>query len=185
MQARAHHIAFGVPTLVTRGSNTFGPYQYPEKILPFFITRALRDKPLPLYGDGRQVRDWLYVEDHCAGIETVLLSGEPGQAYNIGGGNEMTNADVTCAVLRLLGKPDSLVRHIPDPRGAAHDARYALDCSRARSLGWQPLSDMSTALKATVHWYVEHRDWWQPIVDSTDYQEFVRKYYGRALGDEI
>ncbi len=185
LQVRAHTIAFGTPTVVTRGSNTFGPYQYPEKLLPFFITRALQDKPLPLYGTGQQVRDWLFVEDHCAGIATVLLRGEPGAIYNVGGGNERTNAEITRALLALLGKPDSLVRCIPDPRGAAHDVRYALDCSRAHALGWRPRYSMEEALETTVRWYVENRSWWEPIVNSSEYVEFVRRYYGTALGSEL
>lgn len=185
MQVRAHVIAFGTPAMVTRGSNTFGPYQYPEKILPFFITRALADKPLPLYGDGLQVRDWLFVEDHCSGIATVLEKGQPGEAYNIGGGNELTNADLTHRVLQLLGKPASLIRHIPDPRGAAHDARYALDSSKAHALGWKPAHAFSAALETTVRWYVDHESWWRPIVNSEPYQAYIRRYYGPALGEDL
>jgi len=182
MQVRAHHIAFGAPTLVTRGSNTFGPNQYPEKILPFFITRAMQDRALPLYGAGDQVRDWLFVEDHCAGIGTVLLRGIPGEQYNIGGGNEWTNMAITQRILDLLGKPPSLIYPIADPRGAAHDARYALDCAKAHALGWRPLHDMDTALERTVRWYVDNQDWWRPIVESSAYREFVARYYGPALG---
>jgi len=185
MQVRAHHIAFGMPTVVTRGSNTFGPYQYPEKILPFFITRAMHDKALPLYGEGLQVRDWLFVEDHCAGISAVLDRGEGGQAYNIGGGNELTNSALTHRVLELLGKPASLIRHIPDPRGAAHDARYALDCTKAAALGWQPTHEFDRALEATVRWYVDNRDWWQPIVESSTYRAYTQRYYGPALGADL
>ena len=185
LQVRAHHIAFGTPTLVTRGSNTFGPYQYPEKILPFFITRALRDKALPLYGTGSQVRDWLFVEDHCEGIATVLLHGTPGEAYNIGGGHELTNAELTRKVLQLLGKPESLIKNIPDPRGAAHDVRYALDCSKAHALGWKPRHPFDEALEATVGWYVDNRNWWEAIVDSQPYQLFIQRFYGPALGDAL
>lgn len=185
MQVRAHHIAFGVPTLVTRGSNTFGPYQYPEKILPFFLTRALRDKPLPLYGKGDQVRDWLFVEDHCSGIATVLLKGTPGEAYNIGGGHEVTNGELTRRLLEILGKPSSLIRPIPDPRGAAHDVRYALDCSKAHQLGWRPTHAFEDALARTVQWYRDNRAWWEPIVTSHDYLQFVRRYYGPVLGDDV
>jgi dTDP-glucose 4,6-dehydratase len=185
MQVRAHHIAYGTPAIVTRGSNTFGPYQYPEKILPFFITRAMRDKPVPLYGDGHQVREWLYVDDHCAGIAAVLDRGVPGEAYNIGGGNESTNLDLTLAVLRLVGKGPDLIRRIADPRGAAHDARYALDCSKAGALGWAPRHHFDAALEATVRWYVDRRDWWEPIVNAPAYQAFVRRYYGPALGAEL
>ena len=141
MQVRAHFIATHLPVMTTRGSNTFGPYQFPEKILPFFITRALDHRPLPLYGDGSQVRDWLYVDDHCSGIGAVLEHGSPGEAYNIGGGNELTNASLTERILRLLDRPDDLIRHIPDPRGAAHDARYDLDCRKSEAIGSRPLHD--------------------------------------------
>lgn len=185
MQVRAHHIAFGTPTLVTRGSNTFGPYQYPEKVLPFFISRALRDKALPLYGTGAQVREWLYVEDHCSAIAAVLLRGRIGEAYNVGGGNELSNAEITRQVLTLLGKPESLIRPIPDPRGAAHDARYALDCAKVQALGWKPAHRMDDALARTVEWYVENRSWWEPIVVCETYLDFVKKYYGPALGTDL
>lgn len=185
MQVRAHFIANSVPVMVTRGSNTFGPYQFPEKILPFFITRALDNRPLPLYGDGSQVRDWLYVEDHCAGIGAVLEHGLPGEAYNIGGGNELMNAALTHRILQLLNRSEDLVRHIPDPRGAAHDARYALDCSKASGLGWRPRHDFDSALEATVRWYVDRQDWWRPIVESEPYQTYVRRFYGPALGSEL
>jgi len=185
MQVRAHFITSGLPVMVTRGSNTFGPYQFPEKIMPFFITRALDHRPLPLYGDGSQVRDWLYVEDHCEGIATVLERGVPGEAYNLGGGNELTNASLTKRILRLLDRSDDLIRNIPDPRGASHDARYALDCRKAAGLGWRPRQDFDAALATTVRWYVEHQDWWRPIVASEPFQAYVRRFYGPALGSEL
>lgn len=185
MLVRAYHIAYGIPTVVTRGSNTFGPYQYPEKLLPFFITRALQDRPLPLYGTGAQVREWLYVTDHCRGIRSALLNGAVGEVYNLGGGNELTNLDITKLVLQLLGKPDCLIRHVPDPRGSAHDARYALDCTRIGSLGWRPQQAMHDALERTVRWYCDHRAWWEAIVQSEAYRSFVAGYYGPILGDDL
>ena len=185
LQVRAHRIAYGSPAVITRGSNTFGPYQYPEKILPFFITRALDGKKLPLYGDGSQVRDWIYVRDHCTGIAKVLLEGAAGEAYNVGGGNERTNIEVTRTVLALLDRPESLIKSIPDPRGASHDRRYALDCSKAKALGWQPDHAFDQALQATVAWYVENESWWRPITESEPYRQFVSRYYGPSLGEDL
>jgi dTDP-glucose 4,6-dehydratase len=185
LQVRAHRIAFGTPTVVTRGSNTFGPYQFPEKLLPFFITRAMQNKKLPLYGSGMQVRDWIYVRDHCAGIATVLEKGILGEVYNIGGGNEQPNIEVTRKVLALLGKPESLVKHIRDPRGEAHDKRYALNTEKLRGLGWQPKHSFEEALEATVRWYQNNEWWWRPIIESEDYKAFVARYYGPYLGDDL
>jgi dTDP-glucose 4,6-dehydratase len=185
LQVRAHWIAYGTPAVVTRGSNTFGPYQYPEKILPFFITRALDGKRLPLYGDGSQVRDWIYVRDHCTGIARVLFGGEPGEAYNIGGGNERTNLEVTRKVLELLGRPESLIKPIPDPRGACHDKRYALDCAKAAGIGWRAEHPFETALESTVRWYVENESWWRQITESAGYRAFVERYYGPSLGPDL
>ena len=185
MQVRAHRIAYGAPTVVTRGSNTFGPYQFPEKILPFFITRALRDKKLPIYGEGSQVRDWIFVRDHCSGIATALEKGVLGEAYNVGGGNERTNLEVTRKVLALLGRPESLIKHIPDPRGQAHDKRYALDSSKMHALGWRPERDFDETLAETVRWYVENERWWRPITESDDYKSYVARYYGPTLGKDL
>jgi dTDP-glucose 4,6-dehydratase len=185
LQVRAHRIAYGVDTVITRGSNTFGPYQFPEKILPFFITRALQNKKLPVYGDGRQVRDWIFVRDHCAGIAAVLEKGVAGEAYNVGGGNERTNIEVTRTVLRLLDRPESLIVHIPDPRGEAHDKRYALSCEKAIALGWRPERRFDDALEETVRWYVANEAWWRPITESRDYVDFVTRYYGPALGADL
>lgn len=185
LQVRAHRIAYGTPALVTRGSNTFGPYQYPEKILPFFITRAMQDRKLPVYGTGEQVRDWIHVDDHCSGIAFALENGEPGQVYNVGGGNERQNIDVTRRVLALLGRPESLIKHIGDPRGGAHDKRYALDTTRLRAMGWKPQHTFEEALVSTVQWYVDNEWWWRPIVDSEPYREFVARYYGPYLGEDL
>ena len=185
LQVRAHVIAFGTPAIITRGSNTFGPYQYPEKLLSFFITRAMQDKKLPVYGDGMQVRDWIFVRDHCRGIAAALELGELGEVYNVGGANERANIEVVRKVLGYLGKPESLIKHIGDPRGKAHDTRYALDSSKLRSLGWAPERDFDEALQETVGWYMENESWWRPIVDSAEYQAFVSRYYGPYLGEDL
>jgi dTDP-glucose 4,6-dehydratase len=178
LMVRAYHETYGLNTVVTRGSNTFGPYQYPEKVAPLFITNAIDDEPLPLYGDGRQVRDWLYVIDHCAGIDRVLHQGEPGQVYNLGGGNERHNIDVTRQILRLLGKPESLIRPVADRPG--HDRRYALDCSKVQALGWRPAHDFETALAETVGWYRRNEWWWRPIKNG-DFKAYYQQQYGDRL----
>lgn len=178
LMARAYHVTYGMNTLVTRGSNTFGPYQYPEKVMPLFITNALEDQPLPLYGDGRQVRDWLYVDDHCAGIDAVLQHGQPGEAYNLGGENERHNIDVVHKLLKLLGKPESLIRSVDDRPG--HDRRYALDNAKIRQLGWKPEVDFDGALERTVSWYKSNEWWWRKI-KSGDYQEYYQAQYGQRL----
>lgn len=178
LMARAYYVTYGLNTVVTRGSNTFGPYQYPEKLLPLFISNAMDDEPLPLYGDGRQVRDWLYVEDHCSGIETVLLKGEPGEAYNLGGENERYNIDVVRQMLAILGKPESLIRPVEDRPG--HDRRYALDNTRLHNLGWQHAFSFEQALEATVNWYVKNEWWWRKI-KSGDFREYYERQYGKRL----
>ncbi len=185
LQVRAHRIAYGTPAVITRGSNTFGPYQYPEKLLPFFITRAIRGKALPVYGAGDQVRDWIFVRDHCSGIGTVLERGELGEAYNVGGGNERPNIEVVRRLLGLLGKPETLIRHIGDPRGASHDKRYALETTKARALGWRPEAEFDAALEATVRWFVDNPWWWEPILADEGYQAFVARFYGKYLGEEL
>jgi len=174
----AYHTTYGVPTLLTRASNNFGPYQYPEKIIPLFITNAIDDEPLPLYGDGLQIRDWLYVDDHCDALELVLARGEPGETYNVGGGNELTNLDLTRSILELLGKPISLVRRVEDRAG--HDRRYSVDTTKIRTLGWEPAHSFGDALAETVDWYLSHEAWWRPL-KSGEY----RDYYGRQYGDRL
>ena len=162
LMLRAYHVTYGMHTTVTRGSNTFGPYQYPEKIAPFFITEAIDDQPLPLYGDGMQVRDWLYVDDHCDAIDVVLHRGAPGAIYNVGGEHEMHNIDVTRFILRALGKPESLIAFVADRPG--HDLRYALDCEKIRrELGWVPETPFDEGIEQTVRWYVGNRAWWEPL----------------------
>ena len=165
-----------VPVVITRSSNNFGPYQYPEKVIPLFITNALDDEPLPLYGDGRNVRDWLYVLDNCAAIDLVLRKGREGEIYNVGGGNEVENIALTRHILRLLGKPESLITPVKDRAG--HDRRYSLDSSKVRALGWAPAHRFDDALADTVSWYRARTSWWRPLKSG----EF-RAYYERQYGD--
>lgn len=171
---RAYYTTYGLHTNITRASNNFGPYQYPEKLIPLFVTNALDGEPLPLYGDGLQIRDWLYVDDHCDAILTVLARGEPGEIYNVGGGNELTNLELTRRILRLLDRPMSLVRSIADRPG--HDRRYSVDCKRIRTLDWEPAHSFEDALAATVAWYRERDDWWRPL-KSGDYLDYYRRQY--------
>ncbi|UCH78702.1 MAG: dTDP-glucose 4,6-dehydratase [Candidatus Coatesbacteria bacterium] len=173
--ALAYAKTFGVPLLVARSSNNYGPYQYPEKLIPLFVTNALDDQPLPLYGDGRQVRDWLYVEDNCAALALLLEAGEVGEVYNVGGDCELENVDVTRRILRLMGKPESLIQYVADR--PAHDRRYALQCERIRALGWEPATPFDEGLAKTVAWYVEREDWWRPLKDPA-FQEYYRQQYG-------
>jgi dTDP-glucose 4,6-dehydratase len=171
--ARSYFVSHQMPILITRGSNNFGPFQFPEKLMPLFITNAMDDQPLPLYGDGLQQRDWIYVEDHCRAILLCAENGQVGEIYNIGGGNEHTNRDITHLILRLLGKPESLIQPVADRPG--HDRRYALNCDKIKALGWQPQYPFEQAMAATVEWYCTHEDWWRPLKESTTYQQ----YYGR------
>ena len=165
-----------VPVLISRSSNNFGPHQYPEKVIPLFITNALEDQPLPLYGDGRNVRDWLYVLDNCAAIDLVLRRGQEGEVYNIGGGAEIENLALTHRILQLTGKPRTLIRPVRDRAG--HDRRYSLDSTKVRQLGWAPRHGFTEALTATVRWYREHAAWWRPLKSG----EF-RAYYGQQYGN--
>jgi dTDP-glucose 4,6-dehydratase len=174
--ARSYYVTYKVPVVVTRGSNNFGPYQYPEKLIPFFITNAMEDKPLPVYGDGGQVRDWIYVMDHCSGIDMVLHKGEPGTIVNVGGGNEHTNLEITKSILSLLGKPETLIKYVTDRPG--HDRRYSLSCKRAEGMGWMPEYDFGRALEDTVRWYKDNEAWWRKIKEQqADYREFTQKWY--------
>ncbi len=180
LQCLAYYTTYGTPVMVTRGSNTYGPYQYPEKMLPLFITNAIEGKPVPLYGDGRQVRDWMYVLDHCEGIEAALRHGVPGQAYNIGGGNERENINVTYRVLDLLGKPRTLIHYVQDRPG--HDRRYSIDTAKAcKELGWQPTTLFEEGLKATVDWYANNRWWWDKIKSGEFADYYARMYEQREV----
>ncbi len=179
LMIRAYYQTYGLNVVVTRGSNTFGPYQYPEKLMSLFITEAIDNRPLPLYGDGRQVRDWLYVLDHVTGIDTVLHKGVAGEAYNIAGENERPNIDVVRALLKELGKPESLIRHVADRPG--HDRRYAMNCDKLRALGWQRQHSFEEALRETVAWYVQNEWWWRKI-KTGEYLEYYKTQYASRLG---
>jgi len=174
--AYAYHCTYGLPVIIVRPSNNFGPFQYPEKFIPLFITHALEGRPLPLYGHGTQVRDWLYVEDCCRAVEWLVRRGKIGEVYNIGAGNEVRNVDVAERICDLLGKPRSLIMFVPDRPG--HDRRYALDCTKVHSLGWKPEAEFSQALASTVRWYQEQEGWWRKIKDrSADFRAFYDSYY--------
>jgi len=185
MQVRAHRVTYGTPAIITRCGNNFGPFQYPEKLIPFFVTRLIDDKKVPIYGSGQQVRDWVYVMDHCAGIDHALHYGTDGEAYNVGSEGECTNIEITRRLLELLGKPDSLIKFIEDPRGGAHDKRYSVDASKLRGLGWQPSYEFTKVLETTVQWYVENQAWWRDIIRTDDYQAFTKRFYGSYLGSDL
>lgn len=178
LMVNAYYVTHGVPTTITRGSNTIGPYQYPEKVVPLFVTNALENKPLPLYGDGKQVRDWLYVTDHCEAVDVVLHHGKIGEAYNVGGDNERENVEVVKMILDTLDKAPDLVRRVADRSG--HDRRYALDLTKMRALGWQPRHSFEQALTETIRWYENNAWWWQKI-KSGEYREYYEKQYGERL----
>ena len=169
---------FGLPVLITRSSNNYGPNQYPEKLIPLFVTNALEDQPLPVYGDGLQVRDWIHVEDNCRAIDLVLREGREGHVYNVGGGNERSNLDLIKQVLDLLGKSTELIRFVEDRPG--HDRRYALDCARLRSLGWRPRITFDEGLAATVAWYAANGWWWGKIKSGEWKEYYAAQYRGLA-----
>ncbi|OGW62887.1 MAG: dTDP-glucose 4,6-dehydratase [Nitrospirae bacterium RIFCSPHIGHO2_01_FULL_66_17] len=170
----AYGATYGVPVLITRASNNFGPNQYPEKLIPLFITNAIDDRPLPLYGDGRNVRDWIAVEDHCEGVDVVLRRGRVGEIYNVGGGNERTNLEITEAILKALRKPASLITPVADRPG--HDRRYALNAEKLARLGFRPRRGFEEALSATIEWYRTHESWWRPI-KSGEFRAYYEKQY--------
>ena len=159
--ALSYFTTYGLPVTVTRSSNNFGPWQYPEKVIPLFVTNLLDGIPVPLYGDGMNVRDWCYVDDNVAAVDLVLRAGEPGAIYNVGGGNEVPNRTLVDKILALLGADESMVRYVPDRLG--HDRRYSVDCSKVRALGWAPARELDEALAATVEWYRANRWWWEPL----------------------
>ncbi len=176
----AYYASFGLPVTITRGSNSIGPYQYPEKVVPLFITNALDDLPLPIYGDGLQMRDYQYVLDHCEGIDIVLHRGVPGEVYNLGTGTETQNIVMARKLLALLGKPESLLQFVRDRPG--HDRRYALNIEKIKALGWRPRHSFDEALEKTVRWYVENEWWWRPIKSGARFQEYYRAHYhGREV----
>jgi len=171
----AYKTTYDLPVMITRGSNNIGPYQYPEKVVPVFVTNAMDDIPLPIYGDGGALRDYVYVTDHCAGIDTVLRKGAPGEVYNVGAGNEINTLVLARAILSRLGKPETLMSFVPDRPG--HDRRYSVDCSKLRGLGWEPDYSFEAALNATVDWYVNNEDWWRPL-KSGEYLDYYKRNYG-------
>ena len=175
--AYSYWATYGVPVLITRASNNYGPYQFPEKIIPLFITNAIDDIPVPLYGGGLNVRDWLHVHDHCRGIDRVIEAGTPGEVYNIGGGNEVRNVDLTHRLLRLTERPTSLIKQVADRQG--HDLRYSLDTRKLRTLGWSPQIDFEEGLADTVTWYRKNEWWWRPIKDG---DPAFRAYYQAQYG---
>ncbi len=178
--AYSYFASYRLPVVVTRASNNYGPYQYPEKLIPLFVTNAIDGHPLPLYGDGRNVRDWLYVKDHAAAIDFLLDAGEPGETYNIAGGNEAENIEITRKVLRLLERPESLIRFVDDRPG--HDRRYSLDAGKLARLGFRSETPFDAGLAETVRWYREREDWWRPVKErDAAYQEFYRTQYGDRL----
>jgi len=178
LMARAYCVTYGMDTVITRGSNTYGPYQYPEKLIPFFTTEAIDDRPLPLYGDGRPIRDWLYVDDHARGADRILHAGESEEAYNLAGENQRYNLEITRRILAILGKPQSLIRFVPDREG--HDRRYAMSAAKARALGWRLTFDFDAGLAATINWYRENEWWWRKI-KTGDYLDYYKHQYAERL----
>lgn len=178
LMVNAYYVTHGVPTTITRASNTVGPYQYPEKVVPLFVTNALENEPLPLYGDGKQIRDWLYVTDHCEAVDVVLHKGTPGEAYNVGGENERYNVEVVKIILDTLDKSPDLVRRVTDRSG--HDRRYSLAIDKMRALGWTPRHSFEQALTETIEWYANNEWWWRKI-KSGEYREYYEKQYGERL----
>ncbi|MBX4145826.1 dTDP-glucose 4,6-dehydratase [Paenibacillus lautus] len=178
---RAYHETFGLPVNITRCSNNYGPYQFPEKLIPLIISRALNDESLPIYGDGLNIRDWLYVEDHCSAIDLVIHQGKLGEVYNIGGNNERTNLHIVTTILEELGKPESLITYVADRPG--HDRRYGIDPAKiTNELGWKPKHNFESGIKETIQWYLNHKDWWTRI-QSGAYREYMTQQYGKRLGE--
>lgn len=161
MLARSYYVTYGLPVIITRCSNNYGPYQHPEKLIPKIITNAIRNKEIPLYGDGTQVRDWIYVYDHCEALSTVLFKGAIGEVYNISSGHLMRNIDITKLILRIMDKPESLIKYVDDRPG--HDRRYAISSNKIKNLGWEPRHSLEEGMQKTVEWYIENQNWWQSI----------------------
>lgn len=175
----AYHRTYGVPTTISRCSNNYGPYQFPEKLIPLMIANALEEKPLPVYGEGINVRDWLYVEDHCKAIDLIIRNGKVGEVYNIGGHNEMKNIDIVKIICKALGKSEDLIVHVTDRKG--HDMRYAIDPAKIHSeLGWLPETKFVDGIQKTIKWYLDNKDWWERII-SGEYKNYYDKMYGDRL----
>jgi len=171
----AYYRTYGLPVTISRCSNNYGPYHFPEKLIPLMIINALHDRPLPIYGDGLNVRDWLYVEDHCRAIDLIIRKGKVGEVYNVGGHNEMRNIDIVKLICQELGKPESLITHVTDRKG--HDRRYAIDPEKIhRELGWLPETKFADGIKKTIQWYLTHQKWWEDII-SGEYQNYYQKMY--------
>lgn len=171
----AYYRTYGLPVTISRCSNNYGPYHFPEKLIPLMIINALHDRPLPVYGDGLNVRDWLYVEDHCRAIDLIIRKGKVGEVYNVGGHNEMRNIDIVKLICQELGKPESLITHVTDRKG--HDRRYAIDLEKIhRELGWLPETKFADGIKKTIQWYLTHQKWWEDII-SGEYQNYYQKMY--------
>ena len=178
----AYHITYGLPVTITRGSNNIGPYQYPEKVIPLFATNAIDDEPLPVYGDGRQMREYQYVEDHCEAIDLVLHNGAIGEVYNVGTGEEMENMRMVEILLQTLDKPRDLIRHVKDRPG--HDRRYSLDIGKIKTLGWQPRHTPEEAIAKTARWYADNEWWWRKIKHGA-FQEYYETQYGERLRQTV
>lgn len=177
----AYHRTYGLPTTISRCSNNYGPYQFPEKLIPLMIANALAEKPLPVYGEGLNVRDWLYVEDHCKAIDLIIRNGKVGEVYNIGGHNEMKNIDIVKIICKTLGKSDDLIVHVKDRLG--HDMRYAIDPAKIHAeLGWLPETMFADGIKKTIEWYLNNKEWWERII-SGEYQNYFKEMYGDRLKD--
>ena len=179
--AYSYYVTYNLPVIITRASNNYGPFQYPEKLISLFVTNALEDRDLPVYGDGKNVRDWLYVSDHCAAVHFIIENGKLGEVYNVGGGNELQNIHITHQILEQLGKSADLIKFVEDRKG--HDLRYSLDCSKLNQLGWMPEHSFDEALAETIHWYQSNESWWAPI-KSGEFKEYYKSHYNMAYEDE-
>ena len=179
--AYSYYVTYNLPVIITRASNNYGPFQYPEKLISLFVTNALEDRHLPVYGDGKNVRDWLYVSDHCSAIHFIIENGELGEVYNVGGGNELQNIHITHQILELLGKSTDLIKFVEDRKG--HDLRYSLDCSKLNQLGWMPKHSFDEALAETIQWYQSNEAWWVPI-KSGEFREYYKTHYNMAYESE-
>jgi dTDP-glucose 4,6-dehydratase len=180
--ALAYHRTYQLPVTISRCSNNYGPYHFPEKLIPLIISRALNNEQLPVYGKGENIRDWLYVEDHCAAIDLILHNGRDGEVYNIGGHNEKTNLDVVKMILRELGKPESLISYVKDRAG--HDMRYAIDPTKIKNeLGWEPTTNFEKGIKQTIQWYLDNQMWWQNIITG-NYKNYYNEMYSNAFEEQ-
>jgi len=182
---RGYRKSYQLPVLVTRGGNTYGPHQFPEKLIPFFVTRLIDGKKVPLYGEGDHVREWIHAFDHAAGVLAVLEKGADGEMYNISDDNERKNRDVVQILLEETGRGADLVKRIPDPRKGAHDQRYSMNGEKLRSLNWAPQVPFEQGLRETVRWYIENPQWWRPLIETQEFQQFVARFYGPGLGEDL